>query len=59
LEDVLQISNPKEGSWVKADKGYKSADNDKVLKKMKQKIMLCTRRKRINHYPNGRLNLTN
>jgi len=35
LEDVLQISNP--SSWVKSDKGYKSVDIDKVLKKMKLK----------------------
>ncbi|MEI6732297.1 MAG: IS5 family transposase [archaeon] len=37
LEDVLKISNPSKGTWVKADKGYKSADNDNILKKMRLK----------------------
>jgi IS5 family transposase len=35
LEDVLESVNPKRGTWVKADKGYKSAENDEVLRKLK------------------------
>lgn len=37
LEDVLKTVNPKAGTWVKADKGYKSSDNDKVILKMRLK----------------------
>lgn len=37
LEDVLKKVKPKAGTWVKADKGYKSADNDKVITKMRLK----------------------
>lgn len=33
LEDVLEIVNPKAKTWVKADKGYKSKENDDVLSK--------------------------
>lgn len=41
LEDVLEVVNPATGTWVKADKGYKSADNDEVIrrKKLKNHIM--------------------
>lgn len=37
LKDVLEQVNPKEGSWVKADKGYKSKENDETLKEMRLK----------------------
>lgn len=42
IEDVLLIVNPEEGTWVKADKGYKSEENDNVMHKLKLKnhIML-------------------
>jgi len=41
LEDVLNLVNPNEGTWVKADKGYKSSYNDDVIssKKLKNHIM--------------------
>lgn len=39
LDDVLDKINPAKGTWVKADKGYKSAENDTHL----------TRRKLRNH----------
>lgn len=35
LEDVLDKIELSEKAWVKADKGYKSKDNDEVLKKKK------------------------
>lgn len=35
LDDVLEKINPPKGAWVKADKGYKSAENDEHLKKRK------------------------
>ncbi|MDD3876023.1 MAG: IS5 family transposase [Bacteroidales bacterium] len=37
FEDVLIVAKPKRGTWVKADKGYKSANNDEVIRKMKLK----------------------
>ena len=37
LRDVLEQVNPKSGTWVKADKGYKSKENDEVLQEMKLK----------------------
>lgn len=37
LEDVLLKANPKTGTWVKADKGYKSANNDELMRKLKLK----------------------
>ena len=37
LEDVLTRVAPAQGTWVKADKGYKSEENDTVLKKKKLK----------------------
>jgi IS5 family transposase len=42
LEDVLNVVNPAKGTWVKGDKGYKSAENDEVVRarKLKNHIML-------------------
>lgn len=34
---MLEQVNPKSGTWVKADKGYKSKENDEVLQEMKLK----------------------
>ncbi len=35
LQDVIDKINPSKGTWVKADKGYKSEENDKYLTKNK------------------------
>ncbi len=37
LEDVISIVNPSKGTWIKADKGYQSKDNNNVLTKRKLK----------------------
>ena len=37
LEKVLTKAKLKKGSWVKADKGYKSFENDQIIKKLKLK----------------------
>lgn len=37
LKDVLEKVNPKAKTWVKADKGYKSRENDDVIKSMRLK----------------------
>ena len=37
LEDVLLVVNPTKGTWVKADKGYRSKENSDVLSKLKLK----------------------
>ena len=41
LDDILNASQVKKGMWVKGDKGYKSENNDKIIRgrRMKNHIM--------------------
>ena len=46
LEDVLDVIKPSKGTWVKADKGYDSIENDNVLSKRQLKNHIMKKAKK-------------